>query len=553
MERTLKYDKKFIGIHSIIIVMISVYVIVAKFYHKCNYSILLGLAIILTVYVANSILYRLKYFNNIYVFYVIKLIQMAIVAMFLFEENKFLSNSAGIMYVLISIEIIIIFIQDSMRMKYNIYWMVILPLVLASLYTHIFKNFSFEPLFFMVQSIIVIMGVYIIFYGSTEELKQQLHEQKNLWKHLKKKNVELKVSSDQVLQVHNEIIKQKVALEEANERLNRFTSEMYIQNEILSYISRALNIEELMELVIDSIIGAIGVDTCSLVIYDSNFDTYNCKVKSTHRQDYLKSLVEAVKSSKLEKYFSLGKPYIDNHVGKDAHDFMSGRNAGSLVIIPIINEESTYGLLIAEHESSCMFSENSLQFFGGIANQINIAITNANLYSKMEEMAKRDGLTGVHNRTYLQEVLGDLSIKAKQGLMTLSVALFDIDKFKNINDTYGHIFGDEVLKLIAFLTENYAKSKGGIVGRYGGEEFLVIFPGKTLDESREIMESIHTLIREQVFYYNDESVTINISTGISSYPETCNDPKDLLNRADNAMYFSKTSGRGRITIDNIPL
>ncbi len=341
------------------------------------------------------------------------------------------------------------------------------------------------------------------------------------------------------MQVHNELIKQKVALEGANERLNRFTAEMYIQNELLSYISRALDIEELMELVIDSIIGAIGVDTCSLVIYDPNFDTYNCKVKSTHRQDYSKSLVEAVKSSKLEKYFSLGKPYIDNQVRKGAYDFMSGRDVGSLVIIPISNKKSTYGLLIAEHESSAMIGENSIQFFGGIANQINIAITNANLYSKMEEMAKRDGLTGVHNRTYLQEVLDDLSIKAKQGLMTLSVALFDIDKFKNINDTYGHIFGDEVLKIIANLTENYAKAQGGIVGRYGGEEFLVIFPDKTLDESYVIMKGIHRLIREQALSYNDKSVTVNISTGITSYPEVCKDPEDLLSRADNAMYFSK--------------
>ncbi|QUI23449.1 sensor domain-containing diguanylate cyclase [Vallitalea pronyensis] len=553
MERTLKYDKNFIGIHSIMIIIISVYAIVARFYDKLNPSILLGLFIIIAFYVVNVLLYRIKYFNNIYVFYVIKLIQMLIVAVIMFEENRFLSNSAGILYVLTSLEVIIIFIHGGKRSRYNINWMLILPLVIASLYAFTFRVFDHEPLFLMIQCIIIIMGVYAIFFGSTEELKQQVYEQKNLWVQLKKKNVELKISSDQVLEVHHELLNQKAALEEANERLNRFTAEMYIQNELLSYISRALDIEELMKLVIDSIIGAIGVDTCSLVIYDANFDTYMCKVKSTHRQDYSKAFVEAVKSSKLEKYFSLGTPYIDNHVRKGAYDFMSGRDAGSLVIIPIMKEKSTYGLLIAEHESSRMFSENSIQFFGGIANQINIAITNANLYSKMEEMAKRDGLTGVHNRTYLQEVLDDLSKKAKQGLMNLSVALFDIDKFKNINDTYGHLFGDEVLKIIATITENYAKSKGGIVGRYGGEEFLLIFSDKTLEETREIMESIHKMIHEQTLYYNDKSISVNISTGISSYPEVCDDPEDLLHRADHAMYFSKTNGRGRITIDNIQL
>ncbi|WP_458788325.1 hypothetical protein, partial [Vallitalea sediminicola] len=75
--------------------------------------------------------------------------------------------------------------------------------------------------------------------------------------------------------VHDQLVKQKMELEEANERLNRFTAEMYIQNELLSYISSVLDIDELMELVTDSILGAIGVDTCSLVIYDVNLNTYH--------------------------------------------------------------------------------------------------------------------------------------------------------------------------------------------------------------------------------------------------------------------------------------
>lgn len=553
MERTLKYEKKFIGIHSLIIIMITLYVLIVWFCHECNKFVIYGLVMVVVLYIINIILHCLKYFNSVYIFYITKFIQLVIASFIIFEENRFLSNSAGIMYIILSIEVIIVLGFESKLAKYSTYTFALLPLAIATLYMYVFRDLNFGPVFFILQMIVVLIGVYLIFYSSNRDLKNQVHVQKNIYMEVKNENEELKVSGQQFQLVHNQLVKQKLELEEANERLNRFTAEMYIQNELLRYISSVLDIEELMEMVTDSILGAIGVDTCSLVIYDVNLDTYHYKVKSTHRRDYLEPFIEVVQAGKLDKYFNIGEPYIDNDANKGLYDFTSKRDVGSLVIIPILNEKNAYGLLIAEHESTQMINENSIQFFQGIANQINIAINNAHLYAKMEEMAKRDGLTGVYNRNHFQKVLDELSKDAEQNNKVLSLALFDIDKFKKVNDTFGHLFGDEVLKTIANICGKYATLHGGIVGRYGGEEFVVIFPDKNLDEAFDIMQGIHNSITNQKIYHKDQQVYINISTGISSYPEVCPDTNNLLNRADNAMYFSKANGRGRITVDNINL
>jgi len=553
LERTLKYEKKFIYIYTIITSMIIIYFLVSKILYKCDRYIIYGLTMVIVIYIINIIFHWLDYLKNIRVFYFTKLVQLIITSFVVLERNRFLSNSACIMYIMLCVEVITILGFKSKLIRYHTYVLVILPLAITSIYRGITGYLNFVPLLFMLQIIIVIIGVYIIFYGSTEDLKNQVNIQKKLWLRAKNKNEELVVSGQQIQLVHDQLVKQKMELEEANERLNRFTAEMYIQNELLSYISSVLDIDELMELVTDSILGAIGVDTCSLVIYDVNLNAYHYKVKSTHGKDYLKSFIDNMKSGKLDKYFSIRDPYIDNEIIKGKYDFTSERDVGSIVIIPILNDKNTYGLLIAEHTSTQMINENSIQFFQGIANQINIAINNANLYTKMEEMAKRDGLTCVYNRNYLQKIFHELYEDARINQKVLSLALFDIDKFKKVNDTYGHIFGDQVLKIIADISEKYANRNGSIVGRYGGEEFVIIFPNKTLDEAYKIMEEIHNSIINQKISHDDKLININISTGISSYPKVCKNPKDLLKRADNAMYISKANGRGRITIDNINL
>ena len=172
------------------------------------------------------------------------------------------------------------------------------------------------------------------------------------------------------------------------------------------------------------------------------------------------------------------------------------------------------------------------------------------LYQKMENMAIRDGLTGIYNRRYLTEMLNAKISESNRKKTPVSLALFDIDKFKMVNDTYGHPFGDKVIQYVAQLLEKTANKNGGMAGRYGGEEFVIAFPGKGIKETFLLVERVHAEIKSTPLLYGKEEVQIRVSAGIASYPETCSKADDILNRADWAMYHSKKNGRDQITIDN---
>ena len=132
----------------------------------------------------------------------------------------------------------------------------------------------------------------------------------------------------------------------------------------------------------------------------------------------------------------------------------------------------------------------------------------------------------------------------------LSVALFDIDKFKNINDTYGHLAGDKVIKMVASIDDKFARAHGGFACRYGGEEFLLVLPGYDETQALPILEEMHKEIQTTIVQYDDKEIPVNVCIGLSAYPTICRDTNILVNRADKSMYYGKKHGRGRLVVDN---
>jgi diguanylate cyclase (GGDEF)-like protein len=110
----------------------------------------------------------------------------------------------------------------------------------------------------------------------------------------------------------------------------------------------------------------------------------------------------------------------------------------------------------------------------------------------MEDMAKRDGLTKIYNRIHFNHFYDEMLTKIKSDGGTISVLMADIDHFKKVNDTFGHLAGDEAIKALAKLDEAIAKKYGCEAVRFGGEEFLLIMNGKSLDEAYKIAEEFHS-------------------------------------------------------------
>ena len=163
----------------------------------------------------------------------------------------------------------------------------------------------------------------------------------------------------------------------------------------------------------------------------------------------------------------------------------------------------------------------------------------------LKTIASRDKLTGVLLRAKVEDIFSNILFKAKTLKSNLSVAMVDIDKFKNINDSYGHLVGDKVLNAIGEILIESVRTDD-MIGRYGGEEFILIFPDTRADEAYVVCEKIRKKIESHFIYEGEVAVTM--SFGISEYPTHGISDQELIEKADKALYFSKNNGRNRCSI-----
>ncbi len=167
------------------------------------------------------------------------------------------------------------------------------------------------------------------------------------------------------------------------------------------------------------------------------------------------------------------------------------------------------------------------------------------LQAALREQAIRDSLTGLYNRRYLDETLDREVARARREGNPLSLVMMDIDHFKDVNDTYGHQVGDEVLRVLAatLLADIRAED---VACRYGGEEFLILLPNMPLVAALERAESWRAEVAALQIRHGGFQLQFTVSLGVASYPEHGKTPDDLTRGADQALYRAKAEGRNRV-------
>lgn len=167
-----------------------------------------------------------------------------------------------------------------------------------------------------------------------------------------------------------------------------------------------------------------------------------------------------------------------------------------------------------------------------------------------EQIASRtDSLTGVFNRRYFFELLEYEFSASARYQRPLSIVMFDIDHFKETNDTHGHQVGDEVLKLVAKNTRSQLRDSD-VLARYGGDEFVSLLPNSLSDDAASVFERVHKAVNSADLFVDTKKIPISISVGIASYQPGMKTTSQLIQQADQALYSAKNSGRGRIVISS---
>ncbi|GMT46978.1 MAG: diguanylate cyclase [bacterium] len=183
--------------------------------------------------------------------------------------------------------------------------------------------------------------------------------------------------------------------------------------------------------------------------------------------------------------------------------------------------------------------------FTSIGNYLGLRIEKAGLYEKVQELATRDGLTGLYNYREFHNRLEHEFLRAKRYTKTLSLLMTDIDHFKLFNDTYGHMSGDEALRTIGRLIRNLVRNVD-IPARYGGEEFAVILPDTPLKQAELVAERLRFSVANHPFFVEGKTVSLSISVGLASFPEDADTKNGLIAAADRALYCAKNGGRNRV-------
>ncbi|MEJ5300624.1 MAG: GGDEF domain-containing protein [Thermodesulforhabdaceae bacterium] len=164
---------------------------------------------------------------------------------------------------------------------------------------------------------------------------------------------------------------------------------------------------------------------------------------------------------------------------------------------------------------------------------------------RLAEEALKDPLTGITNRRGYELRIAEEWERFKRYGHIFSLAIFDLDHFKNINDSYGHKAGDLILKEVARIMKSSLR-KGDIIARYGGEEFVVIFTGTQLNGAVEAAEKLRRIIEKTKFVFRGKEISITISAGVSQVEATDESFADVFDRADKALYAAKNSGRNKV-------
>jgi len=259
---------------------------------------------------------------------------------------------------------------------------------------------------------------------------------------------------------------------------------------------------------------------------------------------------------------------IDDMTQSDIFDvsYVSSRLVKSVLCAPLMLQGELKGLIYLENNLlSSVFTEDKVKLLQYLSGQIVISIENTIVYSRLEEkikqrtkdleaskdelkvLASMDSMTQLYNRRYFSEISEELFEINKRVHKNFSLIMLDIDNFKNVNDTYGHHIGDEVIITIAkILRENTRKSD--VVCRFGGEEYIILLPETTSEISMDIAENIRELVEQLVIKLSrDKELRVTISMGVSMVNTLLDSDVELaINKADNALYEAKRSGKNRV-------
>jgi diguanylate cyclase (GGDEF)-like protein len=211
--------------------------------------------------------------------------------------------------------------------------------------------------------------------------------------------------------------------------------------------------------------------------------------------------------------------------------------------IPLVSFGQVLGVLALDSSKTDAFRDGDLQSLESVADICATAIQNAHYVERVKQLAYLDGLTGIFNRRFFEMRILEEIERARRFDTGMAVIMADIDQFKHLNDEFGHLLGDEVLRQVSSLFHQQLR-KIDVVCRYGGEEFGILLTQVNGQHALSVAQKLRRIVESWQFPGVPQTVTV--SAGVAALPEHGNTRDELVKAADSALYAAKQAGRNRV-------
>jgi diguanylate cyclase (GGDEF)-like protein len=329
--------------------------------------------------------------------------------------------------------------------------------------------------------------------------------------------------------------------------------------EVIKKINTELNLRKLITMILDTAIEFCNAQRGTIVVFEG--EKFKIELSRDRQKNELKRLEMGVSRTVLKLVRDSGKRVIAEDARHDPTlkiiDSVQDQSLLSILCVPLRVKMRLIGAVYLDNSQVVgAFGPREIEIAEILTDHAAVAIDNALLHIK----AIHDTLTNLFNHGHFEKRLESEVARARRHGRPCGVLMMDIDDFKKINDTYGHDAGNEILKKVSRVlattmrTDDLVARRGEeresapVVARYGGDEFEIILPETGREGVQRAAERILEAVRTEEFRYGDHSISLAFSIGGAVYPEDASDPRELLLRADEALYAAKRAGKNRVVI-----
>jgi diguanylate cyclase (GGDEF)-like protein len=336
-------------------------------------------------------------------------------------------------------------------------------------------------------------------------------------------------------------------------QLSRHSQELTIFHDVAKALTSSLDLDSILQTIMEKMAEYFRPDTWSLLMVDDEHSELYFAIAVGPAAEALKNVRLKVGEGIAGWVAKHGERLVVPDVAADPRfakriDESTQWETQSIICVPLRSKLSVLGVIQLVNVDMSQFSEQELFFLQSLCDYAAIAIENARWVERIQELTITDDCTGLYNARHLYKTLDTEVYRSSRFGYEFSVLFIDLDHFKTVNDTHGHLIGSKLLAEIGYLVKAQLRLID-FAFRYGGDEFVVLLPQTSKDQALVVAKRLRDALRASSFC-REESLNLNVraSMGLATYPHDARSAHDIIRQADEMMYLVKNSTRDNIGI-----